>query len=134
MTRLNSILPFTNRPRTPAACNTGPEPTVRPHYAVAPDADASAWTLTVALPGVTKTGLSITDEAGVLTIRGERAWKRPEAWTALHRESADVPFSLALRHDGEIDVEKIKADFADGILIATLPKAEALKPRKIVIN
>ncbi len=134
MTLLNSILPFTKRPQSPAVREAGPETTVRPHYTAAPADDASAWTLTVSLPGVAKEGLSITDEAGVLTIRGERSWKRPEDWTTLHRESADAPFLLALRHDGEIDVEKIKAGFADGILTATLPKAEALKPRKIAIN
>ncbi|MDR1011738.1 MAG: Hsp20/alpha crystallin family protein [Opitutaceae bacterium] len=134
MTLLNNTHSFTSRPRTPAACNTESETTVRPRYTVAPAADASAWTLTVALPGVAKTGLSVTDEAGVLTIHGERTWKCPETWTVLHRESADASFSLALHHDGEIDVGKIKADFAGGILTVTLPKAEALKPRKIAIN
>lgn len=131
MTLLNSILPFSGRAQQAAASD---EATARPNYAVTPAADGSGWTLHVSLPGVAKSGLSITDEAGVLTIRGERAWKRPENWIALHRESPDAAFELALRHDNEIDVEKIKADFADGILTATLPKAEALKPRKIEVG
>lgn len=134
MTLLNTILPFTKRPQPSAVSDTAPEATVRPRHTVAQADDASAWTLTVSLPGVAKQGLTITDEAGVLTVRGERSWKRPETWTTLHRESADAPFLLALRHDGEIDVEKIDARFADGVLTATLPKAEALKPRKIAIN
>lgn len=134
MKLFNSIIPFTGRAQSPSVANAETEPTVRPYYTVAPDADASGWTLTVWLPGVSKAGLSITDEADVLTVRGERAWKRPDDWTTLHRESADSAFSLALSHDGEIDVEKIKADFADGVLTATLPKAEALKPRKIAIS
>jgi len=134
MKLFNSLHPFTGRAQAPAVANAETEPTVRPRCTVAPVADASGWTLTVWLPGVARAGLSITDEAGVLAVRGERAWKRPEGWTTLHRESTGSAFSLALRHDGEVDVEKIKADFADGVLTATLPKAEALKPRKIAID
>lgn len=135
MKLFNSIIPFAGRrSQPPAIAGAETEPTVRPYYTVVPLADDSGWTLTVSLPGVAKPGLSITDEADVLTIRGERTWKRPDDWTTLHRESSESAYSLALRHDGEIDGEKIKADFADGILTATLPKAEALKPRKIAIS
>lgn len=135
MSLLNTILPFRGRAQSrTTACHNENEPTIRPVYKFAENADASGWTLTVSLPGVEKSGLSITDEAGVLTIRGERAWKRPESWTTLHRESSDETFELAFRHDNEIDVEKIKADFANGVLTAALPKAEALKPRKIEVR
>jgi HSP20 family molecular chaperone IbpA len=87
----------------------------------------------VQLPGVAKDGLSVTDEDGVLTIRGERAWKRPAGWTLLYRESNDRPFELSLRHDQAIDVDKIHAELIDGVLRASLPKAEARKPRKIAV-
>lgn len=131
MTLLNTLFPNT-RASTAACDEQCAAATVRPHYTVT--AEAEAWTLKAHLPGVAKAGLSITDENGVLAIRGERAWQRPEGWTALHRESDDAAYELALRHDGAIDVEKIRAEFADGVLTATFPKAEAIKPRKIAVS
>jgi len=106
--------------------------TTRPRHTL--QENESDWTLTAHLPGVAKSTLSITDNEGVLTIRGERAWKQPEGWTPLHRESDDAPYELRLEHEGRIDVEKIRAEFADGVLTATLPKADAVKPRKIAVN
>jgi HSP20 family protein len=135
MSLLNSLIPSFARPSSDtlatASRDTDTTPGVRPVYDVAETADA--YTLSVQLPGVAKSGLSITDENGVLTIRGERSWKQPAGWTSLYRESGDRPFELSLEHDQSIDVDKIRAELADGVLTATLPKAEARKPRKIAV-
>lgn len=134
MSLLNALLPSFARPSVDQVADTtgtATEPGVRPVYNVVESAEAYA--LTVQLPGVAKSGLSITDEGGVLTIRGERAWKRPEGWTSLYRESGDRAFELSLQHDQSIDVDKIHAELADGVLRASLPKAEARKPRKIAV-
>jgi len=90
--------------------------------------------LTVQLPGVAKDGLDLTAEEGLFRVVGRRAWKQPEGWTALYRESADAPFELVLEYDNAIDVEKIHAELTDGVLRVSLPKAEAIKPRKIAVN
>jgi HSP20 family molecular chaperone IbpA len=52
----------------------------------------------------------------------------------LHRESADAPYELVLAHENAIDVDKIAAEIRDGVLRVSLPKHEALKPRKIAVN
>ena len=70
----------------------------------------------------------------MVTIRGRRGWKVPAGWTALYRESADAPYELALTHDNTVDVEKIHAELKDGVLRVSLPKAEAVKPRKIAVG
>lgn len=113
----------------PAAANV---PTVRPVYAV--NETPEAFGLTVQLPGVAKTGVTITDEDGVLRIRGERAWKTPAGWTTVHRESSQRAFELTLEHENAIDPEKIVAEIADGVLRASLPKAESRKPRQIAVG
>ncbi len=116
----------------PVGASTGPEYTLKPAYEV--QESPEAWGLTVHLPGVAKDGLELTAEEGLLSIRGRRAWTQPAGWTALYRESADAPFALALEHDNAVDVDRIHAELKDGVLRVSLPKAEALKPRKISVN
>lgn len=108
------------------------EPSVKPRHEVK-EAD-EAWGLQVYLPGVSKEGLEFTAEEGLITIRGRRDWKAPAGWTVLYRESTEAPYELMLRHDNTINVEKIHAELKDGVLRVSLPKAEAVKPRKIVVN
>jgi HSP20 family protein len=109
-----------------------PEFTVKPVYRISETPEA--WSLTAQLPGVTKEGLEVTAEEGLVTIRGRRNWQKPEGWTSLYRESYDSPYELTLEHDKAVDADKIQAELKDGVLQVTLPKAEAIKPRKIAVN
>ena len=109
-----------------------PEFTLKPVYQVTETPEA--WNLTTQLPGVTKEGLEITAEDGNVTILGRRIWQQPEGWTSLYRESYDAPYALTLEHDNAVDANRIQAELKDGVLQVTLPKAEALKPRKIAVN
>lgn len=131
MALLHALIPSLNRApaRREAAANATPG--VRPLYDIKETDDA--WGVTAYLPGVTKNDLSITDEDGVLTIRGERSWKQPNGWTSLYRESSNLPFELTLRHDNAVDADKAHAEIKDGVLRLSLPKAESRKPRKIAI-
>ncbi|MBE7537993.1 MAG: Hsp20/alpha crystallin family protein [Opitutaceae bacterium] len=136
MSLLHSILPSFNRPsgtrdELPLADATTMQ-TVRPAYRVQETADA--FTATVYLPGVTKDGLEISADREEIVVTGRRGWKAPETWTSLYRESVEAEFSLTLSHDASVDVDKINAELRDGVLTLTLPKAEALKPRKIAVD
>jgi len=133
MSLFNTLIPSISR--SPARHQNGTQdlgPTVRPLYEVKENDEA--YGLTVYLPGVAKDGLDITAEADEVRIVGRRGWKQPEGWTSLYRESADVPFELVLTHDNAIDTEKVAAELRDGVLRLSLPKAEAIKPRKITVN
>jgi len=132
MSLINSFLPSLNRSSSPTQTGDSASAAVRPRYQVSENDDA--YTVTVQLPGVTKESLTITDEQGVLTIRGERNWKQPAGWTLLYRESSDTAYQLALQHENAIDPDKINAELVDGVLRLTLPKAEARKPRKIAVS
>jgi HSP20 family molecular chaperone IbpA len=132
MSLLTSIMPGFTRNVSNNDDEKPASPTVKPLYEVKETAEA--YGLVVQLPGVAKDGLSITSEEGMLTIRGERGWKRPAGWTSLYRESTDLPFELSLQHDNAIDVDKVHAELRDGILRVALPKTEARKPRKIAVS
>jgi HSP20 family protein len=133
MTLLNTLLPSLSR--TPALRDENRPAdltyTLKPVYEITENDDA--YGVTVELPGVAKEGLEITAEEGQIRIVGRRGWKQPEGWTALHRETVDAPFELVLAHDNAIEAEKIVAELRDGLLRLSLPKHEAVKPRKIAV-
>lgn len=106
-------------------------PTIAPRYEVTETAEA--YGLTVELPGVAKDGLELSVDHEQVRVVGRRAWSKPDAWTALHRETREAAFELVLGHGRAIDAEKIHADLSDGVLRVSLPKAGALKPRKITV-
>jgi len=120
----NQAAPRTQRAATPNDLG----PTVKPLYEVQETDDA--YGVTVFLPGVSKENLEITAEAGEFRIVGRRAWTQPEGWTALYRESADVPYELLLSHDNAIDSDKIAAELRDGVL-RDMRSYTALHMRKI---
>jgi HSP20 family molecular chaperone IbpA len=136
MSIFNQIAPRLSRALSSAEGNgtatAEAEYTVKPAYAT--QETPEAWTVTVQLPGVAKDGLEITAEENLLTIRGPRAWQKPEGWTAVYRESVAAPFELTLEHDNAVAVEKIVAELKEGVLRLTLPKAESVKPRKVAVN
>ena len=121
------------RSRTPQRGNAQKcSPSVKPLYEVK-EAD-EAYGLMVYLPAVTKDGLELAVEEGVLRITGRRDWKVPAGWTTLHRETPGANFELELHHDNVIDVNKIHAELKEGVLRVSLPKSEPVKPRTIVVN
>ena len=75
----------------------------------------------------------LTADDTQVRIVGRRAWSRPEAWVTRHRESDGRPFELVLAHDHAIEVGRIAAELRDGILRVSLPKTEAVKPRRIAV-
>jgi HSP20 family protein len=125
MSFLNTLLPSSN-----GSCAEARE-TRRPPYEITETADG--YEVSVALPGVAKEGLEITDEAGELRITGKPAKGLQEGRVALYRETSDASFELVLAHGDTIDPEKIQADLADGVLRLRLSKAESAKPRKIAV-
>lgn len=133
MSLFTTLIPSLTRATARSTDTATPsEPTIKPAYQVKETDDA--YGLTVFLPGVAKENLEITAEEGQFRILGRRAWKQPEAWTQLYRESSEAPFELVLTHDNLINADKIVAELKDGVLRVSLPKHEALKPRKIAVN
>jgi HSP20 family molecular chaperone IbpA len=130
MSLISTLLPSTRRNETDASA-VAQAPAVTPRYEIKENPDA--FGLEIWLPGVAKDGLELTIHEGELTIVGRRTWKKPETWTQLYRETPLADFRLTLAHDNTFDADKVHAELRDGVLRVTLPKAEALKPRKITV-
>jgi len=105
---------------------------ITPAYALKESSDA--YGLELFVPGVAKDDVELSVDQGELVITARRRWKAPEGWTEVFRESTDDPYRLRLDLNEAVNVEKINADLGEGVLRVTLPKAEALKPRKIEIS
>ncbi|BET65986.1 hypothetical protein ASA1KI_09040 [Opitutales bacterium ASA1] len=93
-----------------------------------------AYGLEVLVPGVAKDAVELAVDQGELVVTARRRWKAPEGWSEVFRETADANYRLRLDLNDAVDVEKINAELEHGVLRVTLPKAEALKPRKIDIG
>ena len=95
--------------------------------------DADGYLLQVEMPGVNKKGLEISLEDNELTIIGRRSLPTVDG-TLIHRESRQENFRRTFELDPSIDGNKINAKVEQGILTLTLPKAEHVKPKKIIVS
>lgn len=87
------------------------------------------------LPGLTSDDVQITVTSDVLTLRGELkpADKYKDAtYHVMERRSGTFERSVMLPID--VQTEKARADFENGVLTITLPKAEIVKPKMITIK
>ena len=97
-----------------------------------------AYVLYAELPGVDASQVDIKFEQNVLTLRGTK----PSALNAdkdgelrvFAAERVSGGFERSLRLPEFVDAEKISADFTNGLLTITVPKAQAAQPRKIEIK
>ena len=87
------------------------------------------------VPGVAAEDLDVQADAKSLAISGKRGGGMAEGEFKFHRrERSSGQFSRMLALNGEIESEKVTAKLENGILLLTLPKAEAVKPRQITIS
>lgn len=85
------------------------------------------------MPGVNKSGLELTLENNTLTLVGRRQ-DRAAAGTAVQTESRRADFRRVFELDPAINTTRINARAEQGLLTVELPKAEAVKPRRVKID
>ena len=85
------------------------------------------------LPGVAKDSIDLDVERNVLTVRAERVARNGD-WEALASERPRGVFSRQLVLGDNLDLDRIEAAYADGVLRLVVPVAEKAKPRKIQVN
>ena len=88
-----------------------------------------------ALPGLKADDVQISVTADVLTLRGEFKQENEKKDTTYHiREQRFGSFERSIMLPSDVQTDKAKADFENGILTITLPKAESVKPKTITIK
>lgn len=91
--------------------------------------------VTVDLPGMAPEDVSVTFEAGVLTVSGTRQFSREETKETYHRiERSYGTFARQIKLPRTADTERIEASFDNGVLSVMVPKAEVAKPRTIEVK
>jgi len=87
------------------------------------------------LPGMKQEDLEVNVlEGNQLTIQGERKACDAGQGTWHRQERGFGKFSRALTLPAPINADKVEAKFEHGVLHLKLPKAEAAKPRRIVVK
>ena len=96
-----------------------------------------AYVVRAELPGVDRSNIEITFEKNILTISGQKASLpegRDEEIRVFAAERVSGSFARSLRMPEYIDGDKIEAEYKDGLLTVTIPKAEVAQPRKIELR
>ncbi len=87
------------------------------------------------LPGVDKKDIAVDLKDRVLTLSGERNYdKEVKEENYYRREIASGKFKRAFSLPADVDSDKIKADFKDGVLKVEIPKPETQKPKQITVH
>jgi HSP20 family protein len=88
-----------------------------------------------ALPGIKADEVQINVSGEVLTLKGEMKHEEEKKDKAWHiREQRWGSFERSVSLPTSVVADKAKAEFENGVLTITLPKAEEVKPKTITVK
>ena len=97
--------------------------------------DKDTFSVRVELPGMKREDIDVSLHDDALIISGERKEEAIPEDTTVHRQERFYgKFSRALTLPAAVAGDKVKAQYKDGILTVTLPKAEEAKPKTITVS
>lgn len=98
--------------------------------------DGNNYVVTTSLPGVDADNIKINLNDNVLTIDAEIPEKKieREGVKTLMQERTYGKFSRTIRLPQPVNAEKVEAQYQDGVLTLTLPKADHVLPRNIPVK
>lgn len=110
-----------------------PGPGVFPPMNITQDDDN--FYLRAEIPGIKPAELSISALRNRVSIAGKREIPREHERVSYHRkERPEGAFDRTITLPLEVDADHVDAEYADGVLTLTLPKAEQAKPRQIAVR
>jgi HSP20 family protein len=87
------------------------------------------------LPGVDRQDIRIDLKDRVLTLSGERTQEQEVKEENYYRQERSYgKFQRAFRLPADVDSDKIKAEFKDGVLQVEVPKPNEIKAKTVTIN
>jgi HSP20 family protein len=97
--------------------------------------DKDAIKIVAEVPGVKPGDVKLSLENNLLTIRGEKRQQAEERTERVHRyERSYGSFERTFALPSTVDPERIQADYENGVLTVTIPKAERARPREIPVK
>lgn len=97
--------------------------------------DKENFVVKAELPGMKKDDIDVSLHDGTLSISGERKSEEKVENGEVHRsERFFGRFQRTVALPSSVDAGKIKAQYKDGVLTVTLPKAEEAKPKQINVQ
>ena len=91
--------------------------------------------LTFELPGMKKEDIKVSVKENVLNVSGQREFKsEKENENYIRSEIRQGSFCRSFTLPDTINVEKISADYKDGMLMVQLAKLEEVKPKEIAVK
>jgi HSP20 family protein len=86
------------------------------------------------LPGIDKDDLQLEAKNNTVRISGKKEIVYDEGTSVHRRERHSGTFDRTLTVPIQVDSDRIKAEYRDGVLALFIPRAESDKPRTISIN
>ena len=86
------------------------------------------------LPGVDASGLEVMIEGDRLTLRGTPTWRNPQGLSPAYQEYGPRVFERTFALSDTIDRERIAVRLNAGVATVTLPRRDAVAPRKVQVQ
>ncbi|WP_210605428.1 Hsp20/alpha crystallin family protein [Brevibacterium oceani] len=97
--------------------------------------DGEVFIARIDMPGVDPASIDVDVEDRTLTVRARRESEvadKDVKW--LTRERTTGTYARQLTLGNRVALDRISADYSDGVLTLTIPVAEEARPRKISVN
>lgn len=90
--------------------------------------DESSLAIAAELPGMDEKDIQVSLQEDVLTIKGEKKFEQEKKEKEFHCvERSFGSFERSVRLPKEVETDKVKASFKNGVLTITLPKSAKAK-------
>jgi HSP20 family protein len=94
-----------------------------------------SYIVEIELPGLGKDEIEIQAQGDELVVRGERRANRTARPDVFHRlERRHGPFARGFRFPEEVEPDRVGAEFADGLLRLSVPKARTHRSTRVRVE